>query len=120
MLSGTAAMVPPRVYVWFEIPDGVEDYFCIEFHGGYQHDARWYRPFWRRLRMELGSIDAESDSGWKHGNGGLAGKVWRLRLTNNEVLRNPLSREQVMEALDRTIQAFNTFPHNVGIVMEVI
>ena len=108
----------PKVFVWLEEkPAG--NWLCLEFHGGYQHNAPWYRGFWRRLRMELGAEDPTASTGWQQGRGGLAGKVWRLNLAS-DALRAVIEPPQAYAAVVATVNAFNTHPHNVGILMETI
>lgn len=108
----------PKLYVWFEEkPAGT--WLCLEFHGNYQHNAPWYGPFWRRLRMELGAKDATASTGWLQGHGGLAGKVWRLNLAS-ESLRASIGTQQAHEAIITAVKAFNGYPHRAGIYIETI
>lgn len=108
----------PKLYVWFE-EFNEQDYLCIEWHGGFEPNAAWYRPFWNRLRMELGCTDPTSPSGWQKGTDGLAGKVWRLRLASS-ALEVALTRQQAYSDVQDAVKAFNSYPHNIGIVLEAI
>lgn len=104
----------PKLYIWF-----VDEELHIEFHGFYEPRAPWYRPFMRRLRMELGCKNIESPVGWSHGGGRMAGKGWAINL-QSDALRTPQEPQQALQAVLRAVQAFNTYPHNVGMLYEII
>lgn len=69
--------------------------------------------------MELGSKDAENPIGWQKPGGGVGGHPWALELAN-DALRTPLDAQQAYNAVVRAVQAFNSFPHSLGLIMEAL
>lgn len=103
-----------KLNIWFE-----GDTLCIEFDGEYERGAQWYRPLMTRIRMELGANDPGSPQGWVRGGGGAHNAVWRMHLAN-DALRTPLDAQQAYNAVVRAVQAFNSYPHSLGLIMETL
>src|SRR3990172_386867 len=102
-----------KLNIWFEHNDTL----CIEFAGEYDPNAAWYRPFQTRMRMELGAKDPHGPVGWVRGSGGTHAAVWRLSLASDS-LRAALTVPEAYAAVHRAAEAFNSYPHDLGIIVE--
>lgn len=102
-----------KINIWFE----QQEVLCVEFAGEYEPNAAWYRPFMTRMRMELGAKDPTVPHGWVKRGGGTHGAVWCLGLYSDS-LRAVLTPQQAYTAVVATVYAFNSYPHNLGIIME--
>ena len=89
----------------------------MEFDGEFEPNAAWYRPLMTRIRMELNAKDPSSPAGWARGGGGSHNAVWRINLAD-DALRTPVEPRMAHAAVKRAVQAFNSFPHELGIVLD--